>query len=206
MKKSCISSYTGKERSCYETLRKAEDSADYLRRTKGLNFYPYKCNECGYYHLALQEEKINFVENGCSCRDSNGNSKNLYATYADAVKAKEKAESKRDVVLEIYRCPECNGWHLTHVDYVFNTNSPYTDNERWFLADKYQQNKDVYGRRTTHNSSNKLGLTHVQEVSSRQNSRKKAVSVKRKKIAGFVGAVFAGIAIMIAIGLIISIL
>ncbi len=114
MKKSCISAYIGKPRSCYETYEQAQNSADYMKTVKRVDFYPYKCNQCGYYHLALKKDKINFRESGCFCTDSNGNRKNLYATYKDALKAKSKAEAKRNVELEIYECPEGEGWHLTH--------------------------------------------------------------------------------------------
>lgn len=113
MARKCISTYTGKPRAIYHSYEEALKAADSLKQ-KGLNYYPYKCNGCGMYHIAPEEDKINFVEHGCGCTDSNGNWKNLYRTYEDAAKAGAIAMSKRNVVLKIYECPEKKGWHLTH--------------------------------------------------------------------------------------------
>ena len=110
--KTCFSK-SGKPLSVFMTEREAQGSADY-ERGQDRSFYPYQCERCGRWHLAPEESRVEFRENACSCTDSLGNGKRLYATREDAEKALETSKEARGDSLRVYECPEGGGWHLTH--------------------------------------------------------------------------------------------
>ena len=56
---------------------------------------------------------VESLKNACPCKDSHGNSKNLYTTRANAEKAQRISAATYDVSPSIYECPKGNGWHLT---------------------------------------------------------------------------------------------
>lgn len=112
MKSETCVSRSGNPLSVFETQADAQSSADYERGRVSL--YPYQCERCGKWHLAPEEGRVNFKEWACSCTDSRGRSKRLYATREDAQKAQKTSEQKRKEKLKVYRCPEGGGWHLTH--------------------------------------------------------------------------------------------
>lgn len=116
MKSSTCFSKSGKPLSVFMTEAEAQRSADHERSERGMNLYPYRCERCGYWHLAPEESRVAFKEDACSCTDSQGKSKRLYATREDAEKARITSEKTRIVRLEVYPCPEGGGWHLTHHD------------------------------------------------------------------------------------------
>lgn len=87
---------SGNPLSVFETELEAQGSADY-ERGQGRNLYPYQCKKCGLWHLAPEESRVDFRENACSCTDSRGDGKHLYATREDAKKAMETSEEARDV-------------------------------------------------------------------------------------------------------------
>lgn len=109
--KTCIGKATGEPVKEYRTEQDAWAAVNLIKDKK---MYPYKCNKCGFYHLAPVETKLNVVKKGCSCCGYDGRSKNLYLTESDAEKQRKRCESERHVVLRIYRCEEGKGWHLTH--------------------------------------------------------------------------------------------
>ncbi|MCH5293560.1 MAG: hypothetical protein J1E07_07510 [Treponema sp.] len=113
MKSITCFSKSGNPLSVFMTEREAQGSADY-ERGQGRNLYPYQCKKCGLWHLAPEESRVDFRENACSCTDSRGNGKRLYATREDAEKAMETSEEARNVSLSVYPCPDGGGWHLTH--------------------------------------------------------------------------------------------
>lgn len=110
----CVSKATGKPLSAYETEKEAKESAKYSKKEFKLDLYPYKCENCGKYHLAPKESKIKVEQNACSCRDTNGKPKALYATKKDAEKQQANSEKEQKVKLYIYKCPDKKGFHLTH--------------------------------------------------------------------------------------------
>lgn len=114
MGKSCISKATGKPLSAYETEKEAKESAKYSKKEFKLNLYPYKCENCGKYHLAPKASKITVKQNACSCTDTNGKPKALYGSKKDAEKQQINSEKEQKVKLYIYKCPEKRGYHLTH--------------------------------------------------------------------------------------------
>lgn len=114
MAKACISKNTGKPLSAYETEKEAKESAKYSKKEFKLDLYPYLCENCGKYHLAPKASKISVKQNACSCTDSNGKPKALYATKKDAEKQLANSEKEQKVKLYIFKCPEGKGFHLTH--------------------------------------------------------------------------------------------
>ncbi|MCQ2600584.1 MAG: hypothetical protein MJ184_04410 [Treponema sp.] len=110
----CINKNTGKPLSAYDTEKEAKESAKYSKKEFKLDLYPYKCEKCGKYHLAPKASKIDVQKNACSCTDTNGKPKALYATKKDAEKQRVKSESEQKVKLYIFKCPEKKGFHLTH--------------------------------------------------------------------------------------------
>ncbi len=114
MAKACISKNTGKPLSAYETEKEAKESAKYSKKEFKLDLYPYKCENCGKYHLAPKASKISVKQDACSCTDTNGKPKALYATKKDAEKQQKNSEKEQKVKLYIYKCPDKKGFHLTH--------------------------------------------------------------------------------------------
>lgn len=112
--KKCISKGTGKPLSVYETEKEAKESAKYSKKEFKLDLYPYKCENCGKWHLAPKASKIDVKQNACSCTDTNGKPKALYATKKDAEKQLANSEKEQKVKLYIFKCPEKKGYHLTH--------------------------------------------------------------------------------------------
>lgn len=110
----CISNSTKKALSAYETEKEAKESAKYSKKNFNLDLYPYKCEKCGKYHLAPKASKISVQQNACSCTDTNGKPKALYATKKDAEKQQKNSEVEQKVKLYIYKCPDKKGYHLTH--------------------------------------------------------------------------------------------
>ena len=110
----CISKKTGKPRSAFRSEKEAWKSAEYEKRTRGVELYPYKCERCGKYHLAPVADRINLVKKACGCVSSSGESKILYSTFRDVLKAKNKIQTEKNISLSIYACPEKRGFHLTH--------------------------------------------------------------------------------------------
>ncbi len=49
----------------------------------------------------------------CSCQDSQGNPKQFYISEKQANDQKNFIKEDRGVLLEVYKCPEKPGWHLT---------------------------------------------------------------------------------------------
>lgn len=66
--------------------------------------------------LQRRIRKLSFTaipERRCSCRDKRGRLKKLYVTFSEA---QEVASTRSEVCrtgLNIYKCPEKLGWHIT---------------------------------------------------------------------------------------------
>jgi len=65
-----------------------------------------KASHGPHYDLGIQKNEI------CSCRDSNGEIKNLYDSETSA-QAEADSLSGHKFKLSVYRCPYGSGWHLT---------------------------------------------------------------------------------------------
>ena len=114
----CIAKATGKPLAAYATKKEAKESAAYAKKKYKSKLYVYKCERCGFFHLAPKESKIHVKKNACPCRDSNGQPKALYRRKKDAMKQLEKSQIEQHIKLRVYKCPHkiFGGWHLTHTE------------------------------------------------------------------------------------------
>jgi len=80
-----------------------------LRR--GVSF-PYWCSCCGKWHLSPKNRRT--PSRTCTfCKDSSGNSKELYETEEAAVQRAKIIEKEQGIKLKVYHCHYANGYHLT---------------------------------------------------------------------------------------------
>jgi hypothetical protein len=108
----CVNIKTGKSRVSYSTEYEAELRAQELSLKYDGEQNPYRCNDCGQWHLSPKSRQTPSKE--CSyCTDSDGNPKQLYFKKGDAHKRADILQSERGVYLEVYECPIQSGWHLT---------------------------------------------------------------------------------------------
>lgn len=98
----------GKPLSVYSTYNEAQASANYV----GRDFIPYHCSKCGMYHLKPKEYYCEKVIRRCDCVDHNGQPKDTYKTQEDAQRM-VRIRSKAGIQLNIYPCPQGEGYHLT---------------------------------------------------------------------------------------------
>lgn len=101
-------SRSGNPLSEYESYDNALESASYVDK----NLVPYQCEKCGRYHLKPKEFYYEKSKGVCSCRAHDGSLKLSYKTYEDAQKM-VNIRANAGVTLNIYKCPEGNGYHLT---------------------------------------------------------------------------------------------
>ncbi len=108
----CFNKLNGRPLSEYYSKTEALESADYAKRKFGQNLVPYKCNNCGFWHLSPKNRQT--PSKTCPyCTDRNGNYKELYQTKTDAEKRAKILFQENHVKLSVYKCPYSNGWHLT---------------------------------------------------------------------------------------------
>ena len=55
----CFSKKTRQPLTVYFSEADAKSSALYERTARGSDLYPYKCEKCGYWHLAPLSSKLN---------------------------------------------------------------------------------------------------------------------------------------------------
>jgi hypothetical protein len=98
--------------SAYSSECEAEEGASYVKYSRGLDLSPYKCSKCGEWHLSPKERQTQSKE--CIyCTDSKGKHKELYETMDGALNRAEIIKTERGVILNVYKCPNQYGWHLT---------------------------------------------------------------------------------------------
>lgn len=114
--KTCTSKKTGQPVAQFKTKTEALKSAEYTKKNYKTDLIPYKCEKCGFYHLAPKDSVLNVKQNACSCRDSNGKPKALYLTKADAEKQRKKSQKEQNIKLRVYKCEDGKGFHLTHTE------------------------------------------------------------------------------------------
>ena len=90
-------------------------------------FYVYFCNDCKLYHISPKDRQTRSFKS--QCLDSSGNPKQSYLTEKEAI-------TRRDIILKeqgkksfVYRCEQCNYFHLTHKVFKNNNNQNYNNNE-----------------------------------------------------------------------------
>ncbi len=95
----------------YDSEREAADGASHVRRTHGLNLSPFKCPNCGQWHLSPKERQT--PSKICVyCVDSRGSHKELYETQEAARRRAKIIAEERGITLNTYKCPRQHGWHL----------------------------------------------------------------------------------------------
>jgi hypothetical protein len=111
-----------KSRTCYKqngepltefhSEYEAYDGADYVNSTYSLDLEPYHCHACLYWHLSPLGRKT--PNKMCkTCVDKWGSSKSLYETYESAERRAFIILKEQGVELNIYDCPNGQGYHLT---------------------------------------------------------------------------------------------
>lgn len=108
----CVNTKTGKSRVSYSTEYEAELRAQELSLKYDGEQNPYRCNDCGQWHLSPKSRQTPSKE--CSyCTDSYGNPKQLYFKKGGAHKRADIIEAEGGPYLDVYECPIQSGWHLT---------------------------------------------------------------------------------------------
>ncbi len=110
---SCFSKRTGKPLTEYDSIHEAQKGANYANSTYGNNLIPYKCKNCGLWHLSPKDRQT--PSSKChNCTDGNGRYKDLYHTKEIAERRRTILYKEKGIRLNVYKCPYHNsGWHLT---------------------------------------------------------------------------------------------
>lgn len=108
----CISKKTHQPLTEYKNEFDAQHSADYANLNYKRNLVPYQCKKCSKWHLGPKDRQT--PSKKCShCTDSLGCSKALYFTYAGAKRRADIIMQEEGKSLQVYECPNLQGWHLT---------------------------------------------------------------------------------------------
>lgn len=106
-------SRTGAPLSTYDSEEEARSSAEYQNeRGEGLNFVPYQCDSCSFWHIRPEKDFVKKLTSVCICTDSSGRAKDAYPSKEEAEKV-IALRRKSGVHLKAYPCQYGNGWHLT---------------------------------------------------------------------------------------------
>ena len=90
----------------YSTESKAAIAANRLNLRDESQFVAYQCSTCGEWHLSPAERHT-------PSKPCEPCGKNSYETKKGAERRAKIGEAERGVLLNVYRCPKGNGWHLT---------------------------------------------------------------------------------------------
>ncbi|MGI9558827.1 MAG: hypothetical protein ACR2NQ_04045 [Thermodesulfobacteriota bacterium] len=94
----------------YGSRSEAREGADYAKAEYGYELFPYACKDCGYFHIGPGGQAPGKT---CEhCTSAEGVNKDIYETEGEARRVCQM-KGKRGVVLDVYKCPAGNGWHLT---------------------------------------------------------------------------------------------
>lgn len=108
MSQTCLSRH-GEPLAVYDSEYQAREA---VRNIGGRKLLPYHCNACGLWHLSPKDRNTP-SSNACACIDGNGKPKRLYDSRTAAERRASIIYRQSAVFLDIYRCPEGGGWHLT---------------------------------------------------------------------------------------------
>jgi len=113
LSRTCYGSISGRPLMAYDTEQEAEWAKDYQNHCQNRNMEAYQCGRCGKWHLAPQGHGMS--KSKCLfCTGSDGSSKDIYVTAADAKRQADRVKKEKGIQLDVYRCPAGSGWHLTH--------------------------------------------------------------------------------------------
>ena len=90
-------------------------------------FYVYFCNDCKLYHISPKDRQTRSFKS--QCLDSSGNPKQSYLTEKEAITRRDIILKEQGKKLFVYKCEQCNYFHLTHKDFKNNNNQNYNNNE-----------------------------------------------------------------------------
>ena len=108
----CFNKKNGKPLTEYYNESDAQEGADHANDLRNFNLEPYKCDNCGLWHLSPKNRQTPSTK--CStCKDRNGYFKDLYHSEGSAQRRAEILFKEQGVRLSVYECPNENGWHLT---------------------------------------------------------------------------------------------
>lgn len=96
----------------YWSEYEAQEGADYINNTYNKNLSSYACKKCGKFHLSPKDRQT--PSTICpSCVDGNGTPKDLYSNEESARRRAAILHEEWKLELNIYECPDHDGWHLT---------------------------------------------------------------------------------------------
>lgn len=98
--------HSGRPRRAYPDLSSAEEGARHALLSYGNQMVPYRCNQCGSWHLC----PIDRYTPGHYCYAC---SKQAYNSEQAAERRARILEQERGTRLRVYECPYGEGWHLT---------------------------------------------------------------------------------------------
>ncbi len=109
----CNAQKSGRPLTEYDTKTEAKAAARHANQTYGgNNLIPYKCGQCGFWHLAPADRQTP-SETCPICRGADGMLKESYTTERDALRRAGILRKENGVKLKVYECEHGNGWHLT---------------------------------------------------------------------------------------------
>jgi len=108
----CFNQKNGEPLTEYISEYDAKQGAEYVKASYGHDLIPYRCSSCGKWHLSPRNRQT--PSRICHfCKDSYGNSKDLYKTEEAAVQRAKIIEKEQGIKLKVYRCHYADGYHLT---------------------------------------------------------------------------------------------
>ena len=107
----CLSKVTGKPLKSFRSELEAEQGAKYVWERYRNEVVPYRCTDCGYWHLS--PKKNHTPSRKCTCLGASGRPKALYRSREDAINRAEIIRQQTGRSLRVYECPHYSGWHLT---------------------------------------------------------------------------------------------
>ena len=111
----------GKEINGFTTENEANSSCQYMKNQFKKDFYVYFCNDCKMYHISPKDRQTRSFTS--ECIDSSGKPKQSYLTEKEAITRKDILFKEQGKTLYVYKCDQCNYYHLTHKDFKNNKNN-----------------------------------------------------------------------------------
>jgi len=102
----------GQPRSVYSSKVEATRAAIHEKEVHGVELVPYRCDDCGEYHLSPQD-RFTPSRTCPHCVDRKGKHKELYESRDAARRRATIIYKTRGVKLGVYHCEYKLGYHLT---------------------------------------------------------------------------------------------
>ena len=119
MKKSLqtLKNNIAKREDVLKALQKTHPHLAHLSEAQILTYFDIHTTDELTKHITLIKEFIlrldNLKDQLCSCTDSKGQPKDLYASEEFAQKEADVLAIQKRVKLKVYACPDSSGWHLS---------------------------------------------------------------------------------------------